>query len=108
VNGGTVLFSSAPRQNVLRNFRQWICVVERTPPPSVPPPSAGAVIVMLIATVACMFLVDTAAGDWARGLPQWFDDVFERIADLGWFLFPLGFILLCLAAVTSPLLTPPT
>lgn len=84
MNGGTVLSSSAPRQSVLRNFWQWICVVVYAA--SVPPPSAGAiaaVIVMLIATVACMFLVDTAATKWARGLPQWFDDVFERITDLG-------------------------
>src|SRR5580700_5838103 len=67
-----------------------------------------AVIVMLIASVACMFLIDTAASAWARTLPQWFEDVFERITDLGlggWFLLPFGFILLCLAAVTSPRLT---
>jgi hypothetical protein len=38
-----------------------------------------------------------AASNWARGFPQWFDDVFERITDLGLdgpFLFPFGFILL--------------
>ena len=111
MNGGKVLASSAPRQNVLRNFRQWICVLARTPRASVPPPSAGAiaaVIVMLIASIACMFLIDTAASAWARTLPPWFEDVFERITDLGlggWFLFPFGFILLCLAAVTSPRLT---
>ncbi len=63
---------------------------------------------MLVASVACMFLIDTAASAWARTLPQWFEDIFERITDLGlggWFLFPFGFILLCLAAVTSPRLT---
>jgi membrane-associated phospholipid phosphatase len=96
---------------VLKNFQQWLCVLMRAPRASVPPPSAGAitaVIVMLIASVACMFLVDTAASAWARTLPQWFEDVFERITDLGlggWFLFPFGFILLCLAAVTSSRLT---
>ena len=83
----------------------------RAPRASVPPPSTGAiatVIVMLVASVACMFLIDTAASAWARTLPQWFEDVFERITDLGlggWFLFPFSFILLCLAAVTSPRLT---
>ncbi len=108
---GKVLSSSAPRQNVLRNFRQWICVLMRAPRASAPPPSAGAIaatIVMLIASSACMFLIDTAASAWARTLPQWFEDVFERITDFGlsgWFLFPFGFILLCLAAVTSPRLT---
>lgn len=114
MNGSKALSSSTPRQNVLRNFRQWIWVLGRAPRVSVPEPSAGAVaaiIVMLIATVACMFLIDTAASAWARTLPQWFEDVFERITDLGlggWFLFPFGFILLCLAAVTSLLLTPVT
>jgi membrane-associated phospholipid phosphatase len=114
VNGDEVLSPSTPQQNVLRNFRQWICVLVRAPRASVPPPSASAitaVIVLLIASVACMFLIDTAASAWARTLPQWFDDVFERITDLGlsgWFLFPFGFILLCLAAVTSPLLRRPT
>jgi membrane-associated phospholipid phosphatase len=108
VNGGKVLSSSTPQQNVLRNFRQWLCVLMRAPRASVPPPSAGAIaatVVMLIASVACMFFIDTAAIAWAHTLPQWFEDVFERITDLGlggWFLFPLGFILLCLAAVTSP------
>jgi undecaprenyl-diphosphatase len=114
VNGGKVLSPSTPQQNVLRNFRQWICVLGRAPRACVPPPSAGAimvVIVALIAAVACMFLIDTAASAWARTLPQWFEDLFEWITDLGlggWFLFPFVFILLCLAAVTSPLLTRPT
>ncbi|MGA8495665.1 MAG: phosphatase PAP2 family protein [Xanthobacteraceae bacterium] len=66
---------------------------------------------LVVAAVACMVLVDTAASAWARTLPQWFEDIFERITDLGlsgWFLFPFGFILLCLAAVTSPRLTPLT
>jgi membrane-associated phospholipid phosphatase len=111
VNGGKVLASSAPQQNVLRNFRQWICVLVRPPRASVPRPSAGAyvaIIVLAAAAVACMFFIDTAASAWARTLPRWFEDVFERITDLGlggWFLYPFGFILLCLAAVMSPQLT---
>jgi membrane-associated phospholipid phosphatase len=114
VNGGKDLSLSTPQHNVLRNFRQWICVLGRAPRACVPPLSTGAiaaVIVMLIATIAAMFLIDTAASAWARGLPQWFEDIFERMTDLGlggWFLFPFGFILLCLAAVISPLLTPLT
>jgi membrane-associated phospholipid phosphatase len=82
----------------------------RAPHARVPAPSAGAIaamIVLLVAAVACMFLLDTAASDWARGLPQWFEDAFEVITDFGlsgWFLFPSGFILLCLAALASPAL----
>jgi membrane-associated phospholipid phosphatase len=73
-----------------------------------PPVRAGAVAaiaVALIASVVSMFFLDTAASDWARHLPRWFVDVFEEITDFGhgsWTLVPLGFIVLCLAAVKSP------
>ncbi len=56
------------------------------------------------AVVASMFLIDTTASEWARHLPPWFREAFEQITVFGlsgWFLYPLGFILLCLAAVTS-------
>ena len=114
MNGGKVLSAFTPQRNVLRNFRQWCCVLGRAARTRLPPPPAGAyaaIIVLVVAAVACMVLVDTAASAWARTLPQWFEDMFERITDLGlsgWFLFPFGFILLCLAAVTSPRLTPLT
>ena len=52
-----------------------------------------------------MFLLDRTASDWARHLPGWFIEAFERITDFGlsgWFLYPLGIILLGLAAVASP------
>jgi membrane-associated phospholipid phosphatase len=114
VNGGKALSAFTPQRNVLRNFRQWCCVLGRAARTRLPPPPAGAyaaIIVLVVAAVACMVLIDTAASAWARTLPQWFEDIFERITDLGlsgWFLFPFGFILLCLAAVTSPRLTPLT
>ncbi len=41
-------------------------------------------------------------------LPLWFIGLFEQITDFGlsgWFLFPSGFVLLFLAAVTSPTLS---
>jgi undecaprenyl-diphosphatase len=52
-----------------------------------------------------MFLLDRTASDWARHLPGWFIEAFEQITDFGlsgWFLYPLGVILLGLAAVASP------
>jgi len=58
-----------------------------------------------------MFLLDVSASEWARHLPFWFTESFERITDFGlsgWFLYPLGFILLCLAAATSSALPRPT
>ena len=62
----------------------------------------------LIVTVASMFFLDVAASDWARALPVWFTDIFEQITDFGlsgWFLFPIGFVLLCLAAATTRVLS---
>lgn len=61
-------------------------------------------ILTVAATVASMFLLDTTASEWALHLPPWFRAAFEQITDLGlsgWFLYPLGFILLSFAAVTS-------
>ena len=65
-------------------------------------------VALIAAAIAAMFLLDTAALDWARREPHWFRAAFEKITDLGlsgWFLFPCGFILLFLAAVTSTKLT---
>ena len=113
MNGETTP-ASTPGSNVLRNFQQWGCVLLRRPraePPRPSPAAIDAVFVLLIVAVACMFALDTAASAWARSLPQWFEDIFEQITDFGlsgWFLFPSGFALLCLAAVTSARLTPVT
>src|SRR6201987_5175501 len=55
-----------------------------------------------------MPLFDASAVEWASGEPDWFRAAFEEITRFGlsgWFLFPCGFILLFLAAVTSPQLT---
>jgi undecaprenyl-diphosphatase len=63
-----------------------------------------AVALTLLVVVLSMFLLDSAASSWARTLPPWFIGSFERITDFGlsgWFLFPFGFVLLSLAAVTS-------
>jgi undecaprenyl-diphosphatase len=95
----------------LNTLGRWVGVVLRPPRAAVPPLSGAsitAIIVTLAATIDSMFLFDSAASDWARGLPQWFEDLFERITDFGlsgWFLFPFGFALLCLAAAMSPLLS---
>jgi membrane-associated phospholipid phosphatase len=96
---------------VLKNIARAIEVLLR--PPRVrfaPPPRSAvtAIIVTLAVIVDCMILFDTAASDWARGLPPWFENAFEFITDFGlsgWFLFPCGFVLLCLAAVISPALS---
>jgi membrane-associated phospholipid phosphatase len=97
--------------NILRNLALAGRALTRAPRVSVARIGAGAIaaiVMTLIASVASMFLLDTAASEWARGLPRWFTGAFEQITNFGlagWFLFPFGFILLCLAAVTSPALS---
>jgi membrane-associated phospholipid phosphatase len=98
-------------RNALNNFAQGYRVLTRPPrakPPTVTVGAIVAAIIMLIVTVASMFLVDAAASDWARSLPQWIRDVFGQITNFGlsgWFLFPFGFVLLYLAALTWPALS---
>jgi membrane-associated phospholipid phosphatase len=97
-------------RNAVQNFTQWIRVLATPPPsnmlqPHIPAVTAGATGLVIV--LASMFVLDAAASDWALHLPHWFRGVFERITDLGlsgWFLFPFGFFLLCLAAVMSPML----
>jgi membrane-associated phospholipid phosphatase len=67
-------------------------------------------VALVVAAAVSMVLLDARAVDWARGEPHWFRAAFEEITRFGlsgWFLFPCGFVLLFLAAVTSPLLTAP-
>jgi undecaprenyl-diphosphatase len=83
---------------------------KRRGPAMLPPPTTIVLcsIALVLTATAAMFLLDAAAVDWARNEPHWFRGAFEKITDLGlsgWFLFPCGFVLLFLAAVTSPKLT---
>jgi membrane-associated phospholipid phosphatase len=96
-------------RNALDSFAQWSRELFRARQVRVVRWGAGtyaAVVLTLIVVVALMFLLDAAASGWARRLPPWFVALFEQITDFGlsgWFLFPFGFVLLCLAAVTSPI-----
>jgi membrane-associated phospholipid phosphatase len=96
---------------VLSNLERWTRVLLQPPRARVAPVSGAsitAIVITLAAVIDCMVLFDVAASDWARGLPQWFEDIFEQITNFGlsgWFLFPFGFVLLCLAALLSPALT---
>lgn len=102
--------AAALLRNALRNLRQWCHVLVRAPRTTVPcsPVAAAATIMItLAATIASMSFIDTRASDWARTLPVWFTAAFEHITNFGlsgWFLIPFGFVVLCLAAVTSEVL----
>lgn len=93
--------------NLANNFARWCSVLIRPPKSQLARPSASlavAIVLILAVAIASMFFGDVAASAWARRLPQWFVDVFECITDFGlggWFLFPLAFLLLCLASMQS-------
>jgi undecaprenyl-diphosphatase len=98
--------------NALRNLERWIAFIAPRRATQLRPTSSAVAgtVVILVTVIASMLFFDTAASDWARGLPQWFRDIFEKITNLGlsgWFLFPFGFVLLCLAALISPRLPHP-
>jgi membrane-associated phospholipid phosphatase len=98
-------------QTALKNLKRWSLVIAPAPRLDIlrpPLPAIAASIATLIIVVVSMFVIDAAATDWAQHLPQWVRNDFEEITNFGlsgWFLFPFGFILLCLAALTSPALS---
>jgi len=95
---------------LLGNFKRGAVTVTRRPRAGVPAWSASAIaaiIAVVLITIVSMFVLDTAASDWARQLPSWFRDIFERITKLGlsgWFLIPFAIIVVGLAALISPAL----
>ena len=107
-------FGRAVVEDVPRNFARGLLVVVRPPRAKLPPVTASAIaaiVVALVVTVALMFVLDVPATDRARHLPSWVTAAYDQITDFGlsgWFLYPFGFILLCLAAVSSPTLSRPT
>ncbi len=67
---------------------------------------AGGIVLALITLALVAVLSDAAAIVAARRLPQWLVNVFYAITDFGksgWFLLPLGFLLLAIAAATPVL-----
>jgi membrane-associated phospholipid phosphatase len=100
----------ASAQRIPANLVRWFLVL-LSPPRAQPPRwSAGIIIAaftIVAAVVASMVFVDTAASDWARHLPRWIAEAADEITNLGRsgiFLYPLGFILVILAAIVTPTL----
>jgi hypothetical protein len=92
-------------QRVSLTLLHWALVLGRAPRaplPDWPATPLAAVGVTIAALIACMFYVDAAAIDWARQLPRWLIDEADEITTFGlsgYFLYPLGFMLLGLAAI---------
>jgi undecaprenyl-diphosphatase len=102
----------SPLRRIARNISENVALCSRAltrPARSRKLPQTSGIIVVALALVAAaavsMPLLDASAVEWARGEPQWFRAAFEQITRFGlsgWFLLPCGFVLLFLAAVTSP------
>ena len=98
--------TALPRR-IATNLVSWCRWHARPPRMQVRPltPSLAVVVALVLAVVvAAMFSLDTAASDWARHLPPSFRAVFEEITDFGRsavFLYPLGVLLLLIAAFSS-------
>jgi undecaprenyl-diphosphatase len=107
VNSAQVKSEALPSR-IAANFALAVVALARPPRAKLPAPprrAVAAVLLTCMAIIASMFLLDRTASDWARHLPGWFIEAFEQITDFGlsgWFLYPLGVILLGLAAVASP------
>ncbi len=102
----------APLRHTATNLLHWISAIGRAPRARTPRWSATALAAIALgvaAVIATMFFVDAAASAWARHLPHRIFIVAEEVTDFGvsgWFLYPLAFILIFLAALTGPSLPP--
>jgi membrane-associated phospholipid phosphatase len=101
-------------RNVRKNIGQWCRAVARPPRMRIPGPPATAIVLIIVTlaiVVASMFLIDAAATDWARHLPEWFTEEFEQITNAGesgWPLISSALLVLLFAGLTSaalPLMT---
>jgi membrane-associated phospholipid phosphatase len=94
-------------QRFAANVARGLLALRRSPQAQLPRLRASAfaaVALAIAAVIASMFFLDVAASDWARNLPRWFVEPFFTITKFGlssWFLYPLGTILLALAAIAS-------
>jgi undecaprenyl-diphosphatase len=96
-------------QNAVRNIALWSRVLRpaarRAPTPPLSRTALAGIVLAIAATVASMFLLDRQAADWARQLPQGVSDAFAAITNAGlsgWYLYPLGIAILCLASAIAP------
>ncbi|MGC1446031.1 MAG: phosphatase PAP2 family protein [Xanthobacteraceae bacterium] len=98
-------------RNIGENLERWVRAIAARPPAELlrpHTPAIAAAAATLVVVVISMFVLDTAASSWANHEPHWFRNAFEKITDFGlsgWFLFPFGFCVLCLAAIISPALS---
>jgi membrane-associated phospholipid phosphatase len=99
---------AAVAQRIPVNLLRWIAVLVRPPRVRLPhwPVSFWLATALTIAAIlASMFFLDTVASDWARHLPPQLTEAADQVSNFGlsgWFLYPLGIVLLALAAMLTP------
>jgi membrane-associated phospholipid phosphatase len=97
-------------QRFAANVGRGLLALRRTPqarPPRISATAIAAAALTVAVVIASMFFLDVAASHWARNLPRWVIAPFDAITKFGlsgWFLYPLGTILLVLAAIATPAL----
>jgi len=107
---------NVPRR-ALVNLGSWLGALDRRARPVATPRAAvpsglrllGGLIVAVIAVAATMVLADALASDLAQRLPPGIIAGFDEITDFGksgWTLWPLGLLLIALAALARPSLGP--
>ena len=90
------------------NLLRWASALgprRRTGLPAVPVGVFAAVAVGIAVIVAAMAALDQPASEWARQLPEWITGPADEITNFGLsgrFLYPLGIILLIVAALVRP------
>jgi membrane-associated phospholipid phosphatase len=90
------------------NLLRWITMLVRPPRAPLPhwPASFWLATALTVAAIlASMFFLDTTASDWARHLPPQLTEAADQVSNFGlsgWFLYPLGIVLLGLAAIMAP------
>lgn len=95
-------------QRIGTHVPRWCGFLVRAPRERLPRSRASAFVAIALTAaviVASMFLFDTTAIEWAHHLPLWLTDEADEITNFGqsgYFLYPLGFILIGLAAVWAP------
>jgi membrane-associated phospholipid phosphatase len=109
------LKQARPRQRrFLANARDWFALLSREPRGAPMRPAwrapvrlaLGAVLALAI-IVGTMMLFDAPAIIATTGLPGWVTGLFNALTDFGtsdWFLVPIAFVLLTIAALVSPAL----
>lgn len=103
-------------RRVAANVKAWLVTLTRAP--RIPArrwwpvwPLTGRVVLgaacSILLVAAVMIVMDAWAITEARNLPAWIRNVFGEITDFGksgWFLWPIGILLLAIAALASPAL----